>query len=77
MTYFATSTRRKDSMSAIEAIVPSIVPEFIASNWSKTDIWTGVAPKCSANRAQGAPPERRRMPFMSSALWIGFVVRNS
>ena len=58
----ATSTRRKDSRSPTEAIVPSIVPEFIASNWSKTDICTGTAPKFSASRAQGAPPDRRRRP---------------
>jgi hypothetical protein len=68
------STSRNDSRSPIEAMLPSTVPCDIASNTSFTLIAAGTAPKFSAQREKGAPPERRRRPCRSSAVRTGLVV---
>ena len=66
--------RRKESRSATEAMVPSMVPCDIDSNVSSTEMLTGTAPKFSAQRENGAPPLLSRSPFRSAAVFTGFFV---
>jgi hypothetical protein len=55
-------------------MVPSIVPCDIASKVSLTWMFTGTAPKFSAQRENGAPPLRSRRPWRSAAVLTGLVV---